>query len=93
MLSCFISTSSYCDFNWSDHTIDPDAFHITLMKLLPKKGDHLSDPDKRRGNSKNVSSIIAHRLGKHFLEVGLDGQCGGVFQKGCADTMSKGGAT
>ncbi len=28
---------------------------------------------------------MATRLGKHFLDVGLDEQCGGVFGKGCID--------
>ena len=32
-----------------------------------------------------MSSIVATRLGKHFLDVGLDEQCGGVFGKGCID--------
>ena len=60
------------------------------MTVLPKKGD-LSDPNKWRGisllsvASKLVSSIVATRLGKHFLDVGLDEQCGGVFGKGCID--------
>ena len=35
--------------------------------------------------SKIVSSVIATRLGKHFLDVGLDEQCGGVLGKGCID--------
>ena len=59
--------------------------------LLPKKGD-LSDPNKWRGTSlpsaaasKLVSSVIATRLGSHFIDVGLDEQCGGVFGKGCID--------
>ena len=35
--------------------------------------------------SKLVSSVIATRLGNHFIDVGLDEQCGGVFGKGCID--------
>lgn len=75
---------------WTDPNVDPESFHTSLMSVLPKKGD-LSDPNKWRGisllsvASKLVSSIVATRLGKHFLEVGLDEQCGGVFGKGCID--------
>ena len=75
---------------WTDPNVDPESFHTSLMSVLPKKGD-LSDPNKWRGMSllsvasKLVSSIIATRLGKHFLDVGLDEQCGGVFGKGCID--------
>ena len=75
---------------WRDQDVDPEAFHTTLMTVLPKKGD-LSDPNKWRGisllsvGSKLVSSVIATRLGNHFIDVGLDEQCGGVFEKGCID--------
>ena len=75
---------------WTDPNVDPESFHTSLMTVLPKKGD-LSDPNKWRGisllsvASKLVSSIVATRLGKHFLDVGLDEQCGGVFGKGCID--------
>ena len=63
---------------------------VGVMSLLPKKGD-LSNPNKWRGisllcvASKIVSSVLATRLGKHFLDIGLDEQCGGVFGKGCVD--------
>ena len=75
---------------WREENVDPEAFHTTLMTVLPKKGD-LSDPNKWRGMSllsvasKLVSSVIATRLGNHFIDVGLDEQCGGVFGKGCID--------
>ena len=58
------------------------------MSILPNKGD-LSDPNKWRGISvlscmlNIISSVIANCLGKYFLGVGLEEQCGGVFQKGC----------
>ena len=57
---------------WTDPNVDPESFHTSLMTVLPKKGD-LSDPNKWRGisllsvASKLVSSIVATRLGKHFL--------------------------
>ena len=75
---------------WREENVDPDAFHATLVTVLPKKGG-LSDPNKWRGTSllsaasKLVSSVIATRLGSHFIDVGLDEQCGGVFGKGCID--------
>ena len=61
-----------------------------LILILPKKGD-LLDLKKWRGisllicASNIISSVIANHLGKYFLNVGLDEQCGGVFQKGCID--------
>ena len=81
---------SFLQAYWREEDVDPDAFHTTLMTVLPKKGD-LSDPNKWRGisllsvASKLISSIIATRLGNHFIDVGLDEQCGGVFGKGCID--------
>ena len=80
--------SSIASFNmkflrayWREEDVDPDAFHTTLMTtVLPKKGD-LSDPNKWMGisllsvASKLVSSVLATRLGNHFIEVGLDEQC------------------
>ena len=77
---------------WREEDVDPEAFHTTLMTMLLKKGG-LSDPNKWRGvpllsvASKLVSSVIATRLRtcNHFIDVGLDEQCGGEFGKGCID--------
>ena len=64
--------SSFCSFvraYWSDKEVDADAFHITIMSILPKKGD-LSDPNKWWGisllscASKIISSVIANRLAR-----------------------------
>ena len=49
---------------WRDQNVDPEAFHTTLVTVLPKKGG-LSDPNKWRRTSllsvgsKLVSSVIA----------------------------------
>ena len=55
-----------------------------------KKGD-LSNPNKWRGialediATKIISSIIARRLTVHLKTYGIDGQCGCMIGKGCAD--------
>ena len=60
------------------------------MLIMPKKGD-LSDPNNWQViyllscASETISSVIANCLDKYFLNVDLDEQCGGVFQKGCTD--------
>jgi hypothetical protein len=79
---------------WIDPKVDPDEFHVALLKLLAKKGD-LSLPKNWRPIClldlmvKITSSIINARLDKYLSEtVGLKEQFGFSSGRGCVDATA-----